>query len=137
MIPITPGMIKGGAVALLLSAVFYGGCRTQKSIDLAKIQRLKADYTRAVEIIEVFQDNYDTLNKALKDQNEQITRLGEETERRIESISKAHNAAITRLSSANAASIRVAESEAAELRERMASLSVAEACHEAWLEVVR
>jgi len=135
MIPIQPWMIKGGAVVLFLSAIFVGGCQAQKNIDAKKIDRLRADYTRAVEIIEVFQDNYDTLDKALKDQNAEIKKLGKETERKINSINAAHRAAITQLNSANTAAVRSAEKEAAELRERMVGLSAAEACHAAWEEV--
>ena len=137
MLPIQPWMIKGGAVVLFLLAVFFSGCRVQKQMDKAKIQKLKANYSRAINIIDTFQDNVDTLNMAIKDQNAAITELGKETEQKINSINTAHNKAITRLNAANSDAIREAEEEAAALRRRMVGLSVGEACHEAWLEVIQ
>ena len=137
MIPIQPWMIKGGAVVLFLSAIFVGGCQAQKNIDAKKINRLKADYTRAVEIIDVFQDNYDTLDKALKDQNEQIAEVGREHIRKVAAIEKANKENLTQLNKRNTAVLRNKEREAADLRARMVGLSAAEACHEAWLEVAQ
>ena len=137
MIPITPGMIKGGAVALLLSTVFYGGCAAQNKLNSARLNKLKSDYTRLVGIIDTFQDNVDTLNMAIKDQNEATIELGRKHDEKVSSINALHNNAIARLNAANNAAIRVAEEEAAALRRRMVGLSVGEACHEAWLEVIQ
>ena len=136
-VAIQPWMIRGGAIALLLSAVFYGGCHTQKKMDEAKIQRVKANYTRAVEIIETFQENYDKLDKVIKDNNERIARQGKEYEAKVADIQKAHGKAIDRLTRSNREALRTAEEEASDLRERMAGLSTGEACHEAMLEIVR
>ena len=116
---------------MLLSAVFISGCRVQKQMDKAKIQKLKANYSRAIDIIDTFQDNVDALDIAIKDQNAAITELGDETRRKIDSINKAHDKAITRLNAANDAAIRESEDEAAALRERMVGLSAGEACDEA------
>ena len=122
---------------MLLSAVFIGGCRVQKQMDKAKIQRLKADYSRAVGIIDTFQDNVDTLDMAIKEQNAAITELGKETRQKIESINTAHRAAIVSLNAASSNAIRTAEDEAAELRERMVGLSAGEACDTAMRSIVQ
>ena len=129
--------LKGTVVTLFFSCIFYAGCHTQKQYDAKKINRLKQEVKNHVEIIEVFQENYDTVTQAVKDQNAAITELGEETVRRAASLQAAHDAAINRLNTANNATIRRARDEAAELRERMAGLSAAEACHQAWIEVTR
>ena len=135
MIPITPGMIKGGAVFMFLSAVFIWGCRVQKQMDKAKINKLIDRNKQYVEIIDTFQDNVDTLDTAIKEQNAAIDELGEETERRVMSLRSAHESANERLRANYDAAISRSKDETAELRERMADLSVAEACHEAWVEV--
>ena len=122
---------------MLLSAIFFSGCRVQKQMDKAKIQKLKANYSRAINIIDTFQDNVDTLDMAIKDQNAAITELGEETERKINSINTAHDAAITHLNAANSDAIREAGDEAAALRRRMVGLSVGEACDEAMRSIVQ
>jgi len=132
MIPVwvQPWMIKGGAVVLLLCGVFYSGCHVQKGIDEAKIQRLKSNYDRCVDIVDTFQLNVDTLEKAIHDQNAAITKLGEEYNSRVVSMQASHDASIRRLNSANNAAITEAREEAAALRERMVRLSVAESCIE-------
>ena len=137
MIPITPGMIKGGAVFMFLSAVFIGGCRVQKQMDKAKINKLIDRNKQYVEIIDVFQDNLDIVEQAVKEQNAAIDELGEETERRVMSLRSAHEAANERLRTNYDAAISRSKDETAELRERMADLSATEACHAAWVEVTR
>ncbi|MCK5020713.1 MAG: hypothetical protein KAS32_27075 [Candidatus Peribacteraceae bacterium] len=137
MIPIQPWMIKGGAAVLFLSAVFTGGCRVQKQMDKAKIQRIKADYTRAVGIIDTLQDNVDVLDTARKVQNEATAKLGRQHDEKVSNINTAHHAAITRLNAANDEAIRTAEEEAAALRQRMVGLSVGEACDTAMRSIVQ
>jgi uncharacterized protein YabE (DUF348 family) len=129
--------LKGGVVLAFLSIIFYAGCYTQKQIDASKILKLKDKITHYSDVIDVLEENNYELRDAIEDQNAAITELGEETVRRTASLQAAHDAAIDRLNAANSATIRAARDEAAELRERMAGLSAAEACHEAWLEVVR
>ena len=133
MMPIwlQPWMIKGGAVALLLSAVFISGCRVQKSIDIAKIQRINTKYDRCVGIVDTFQLNVDTLEQAIKDNNAKVIKLGEEYNAKVISMQSSHDAAIRRLNTSNDATIKQARDEAAALRERMVRLSVAESCIEA------
>ena len=122
---------------MLLSACFIGGCRVQKQMDKAKIQKLKANYSRAIDIIDTFQDNVDTLDIAIKEQNAAIEGLGEQTERKIDSINKAHDKAIARLSAASSDAIRTAEDEAAALRASMVGLSLGEACDTAMRSIVQ
>lgn len=133
MIPLAlqPWIIKGGAIVLLLSVVFYGGCHTGKNMSQKKIQRLESKITRYVDIIDTFQENVDTLERAIDDQNEAIAKLGEEHNAKVVSMQASHEAAIRRLNTANNAAIRGAREEAAALRARMAQLSVGESCIEA------
>jgi hypothetical protein len=133
MIPlaIQPWMIKGGAVLALLGMVFFGGCRVQKSMDLAKIQRVQAKYDRAVGIIDTFQDNVDTLDIAIKGQNEKIDKLGEDHDERVAALRAANDAAVIRLNAANDATEARYLRETTELRAQMVGLSVGEACRAA------
>jgi len=132
MIPTIPTWaIKGGAVFLFLFIIFYSGCYTQKQHDMSKIQKIKDKYDRCVDIVDVFQDNYDTLEKGLNDQNKAIEELGRESERRISSLREAHQEAVADLEQEHNRTLTRREAEAADLRERLAGLPLGEACHEA------
>jgi uncharacterized protein YhaN len=139
MIPIPVNVpswvLKGGAVFLFLFAIFYSGCYTQKQRDMSKIQKINDKYDRCVEIVDIFQDNYDTIEKGLNDQNKAIEELGRESERRISSLRKAHQEAVTDLERNYNRTLSRREKEAAELRKRLAGLSVGEACTEAWISL--
>ena len=141
MIPIPASIptwaIKGGAVILFLSLIFYAGCYTQKQHDMSKIQRISDKYDRCVDIVDVFQGNLDTIEKGLNDQNAAIEELGRESARRIASLKEAHQETVERLRRNYERTLRQRAEEAADLRERLAGLSVKEACVEAWVELTR
>ena len=137
MIPIPPFMYKLGGAALFLSLIFYAGCHTQKQRDTAKIQKLKATNKEYVEIIEVFQENYDALDQAIKNQNSAVEELGRKTVEAIETLEKRHLESLRRLNESHRSTLDQARSEAEELKQRLSLLTVAEACHQAWLEVVK
>lgn len=138
MIPtIPPYVLKFGVIGLLFAAVFYGGCHTQARMDEARMQRLEAKYERCVGIVDVFQENYDTIAKGLKDQNAAIADLGEEAARRISSLQESHKEAVEHLRRNYERSITGQKEEAAKLREKLAGLSDAEACREAMMELGR
>ena len=134
MIPIPanipPWLLRIGASGLILFAAFTWGCQHGKGLSAGKIERLKETNRRYVEIIEVFQENYDVLDLAIKDQNESIAKLGEETERRVTSLKASHEKSLTILRKRNAESLRKAEKDSEELRKRLVGLSVGEACVE-------
>ena len=137
MIPIQPWMIKAGAGTVFLSLIFYSGCVVQRKHDAAKIQRLNANYDRCVGIVDTFQDNVDTLEKSIDDQNKAIDDLGEESSRKAAEMKVWYAAAIKNYDKANNKIIKDARDEAARLRERLSKLSVAEACHQAWVELTK
>jgi len=137
MIPIQPWMIKAGAGVFLVSAIFYSGCHVQRLRDSAKIGKLKQQNKEYVQIIDAFQDNCDELERGINAQNKAIEDLGKESERRMQQLKAAHTAAIRRFTQTNEQIISDAESEAAALRERLAGLPLAEACHQAWMELAR
>jgi SMC interacting uncharacterized protein involved in chromosome segregation len=139
MIPLNlpPWVFKGGALLLFLSIIFYAGCNAQKQRDANKINKLKDEISRHVEIIEVFQDNYDEVTQAIKDQNEAITEVGELHKEKVAHMQAAHDDAIRRLNRSNLQAVKDAEDEAAALRERMVRLSVGEACVESIKEIAK
>ena len=126
-----PWMIKGGAVLALLGIVFAGGCRVQKNMDLAKIQRLESNYDRCVGIVDTFQTNVDTLEQAIEDNNAKVIELGKEYNRKVIALKASHTRYTRQLNAANRESLDRAANEGAALRERMVRLSVAESCIEA------
>ena len=132
---IRPWMIKGGAVFLFLFVIFYAGCHTQRLQDKDKINKLKQQNKEYVTIIDAFQDNCDELERGIAAQNKAIEDLGKESERRMQQLNAAHAAAIRRFTQANEQIISDAREEADALRERLAGLSVAEACHQSWVEL--
>jgi hypothetical protein len=135
MIPIQPWMIKAGAGSIFLSLVFYSGCYVQKKVDAERILNLKHENQEYVEVIEVFQENYDVLDQAIKDQNRAIEELGVESMRRIGELNAAHNESIALLARENSRLIEDARNETDTLRGRLSGLPLAEACHEAIMEL--
>ena len=123
-------LIKLGVFGACIALIFGAGCRVQKQMD-------KANYSRAVGIIDTCQENEVTLEQAIKDQNEATIELGRQHDEKVSSINARHNNAIARLNAANSAAIRGAEEEAAELRQRMVGLSVGEACDTAMRSIVQ
>ena len=137
MIPLQPWMFKAGAGVLFLSLIFYSGCYVQKKVDSTKILKLKAEIQRDVEIIETYQENYDTLDQAIKDQNKAITALGESTKVKIEQMKKTYTSTIAKMENDRISIIKRAEEEQLALLERIKDLSVGEACHEAMVELTK
>ena len=137
MIPLQPWMLKAGAGVLFLSLIFYSGCYVQKKVDSTKILKLKTEINRDVEIIEAYQENYDALDQAIKDQNNAIEALGEATKAKIEQLNKAHAHTIAKMEEDRISIIKQAKEEQLALLDRMKDLSVGEACHEAMVELVK
>ena len=137
MIPVAiqPWMLKGGAILGLLALIFYGGCRTQKSIDSAKITKAKARYERAESIINTQSANIGILRGSLERQNEAWIRMSNESKEREASIKASHEKALEQLRSRSDRAVRDAQQEASELRKRIAKLSVAESCIETLKEI--
>ena len=128
---VQPWMLKIVAILGVLAVSYTAGCRTQKSIDLSTIQRLKAVTVRDSGIIKIQQTNINVLRGSLERQNQAWIELSAEGKQREEGIRQANEEALRELRSASARAVSNAEAEAAELRQRMVGLSVGESCHEA------
>jgi len=128
--------LKVGAFLAFIAILVGAGCQWQKSIDRDKVEKWKGRYQQSLEAIAVWEKNVAGLRQAVKDQNEANDRLAEESRIREASLQATHQEALARLTRSNNETIRNARDETAALRERLAGLSVAEACHEAWVEVV-
>lgn len=135
--PLQPWMFKVGAYAAIVGVAFFGGCRIQRNIDAQKIQKLKANYERCVGIVDTFQDNVDTLDKAIQDQNEAITKQGEEYNRKVVALKASHDRATRNLNASYEESLTEANREAADLRRRMERMSVVDSCLEAMREIAQ
>lgn len=135
--PLQPWIFKVGAYAAIVGIAFFGGCRIQRNIDAQKIQKLKANYERCVGIVDTFQDNVDVLEKAIHDNNERITKQGEEYNKKVIALQASHEMATRRLIADNRDDLERSKEEARRLRERMVKLSVGEACVEAMKAIAK
>ena len=148
MIPIPlwfrPWMLKAGAGVVIIGMIFYSGCRTQKNIDANKIAKMKTkvetvehNYDLSLAAAAQSLENYTTLEQAVLDKNAEVQRLGEEYNLKVVAIRRVSQTAIDNINSTHETAMDDAVEEITRLNERFSVLSVSEACHEAWLEVVK
>jgi hypothetical protein len=137
-------MLKAGVGVLFLSAIFYSGCRTQKNIDANKIAKMKTkvetvehNYELALAAAAQSQENYTVLEQTVLDNNAEVIRMGEEHNLKVIAMRSVSRAAIDNINSTHNTAMREANSRFNRLNDRFSVLSVSEACHEAWLEVVK
>ena len=129
MIPKTL-LIKVLLGAVALGAIFAGGCRVQYLMDRGKIIKLQTLNQQHLE------NNLELLS-GIRESNKAIAKLAEISQQREAAIKAAGEEALARERSENATAIRDSEAAAADLRERLAQLPVAEACHQAWVELTK
>lgn len=139
-----PMVIKGLVLVAVFSCIFGAGCRAQRAMDDKKILSLKTD-------IEVLNDNYELcydnlrrsnsnwlgLKDAVEATNEEVRKQSEEYNAKVVQLREMNRAAISHLTATHTETMRDMVVEANALRERMATMTAAEACHEAMLEMVK
>jgi hypothetical protein len=137
---ILPLIKKSGPYILILVALFglyrfgfsRGADKWESQYDHALEQRdmEHAAAVRAANELAVVKD-------ALERQSNAIREMEEDHAAQLESVNRAHDAALRRQAEAHRRAELERYREAENLRERMRLMTVAEACHEAWLEVMR
>jgi hypothetical protein len=139
-----PWMLKAGVGVLFILAIFYSGCRTQKNIDANKIAKMKTKvetvkHNNELSLAAAAQSlkNYQVLEQAVLDNNAKVIRLGEENNLRVIAIRHASQTAIDNINTTHNAAMHDAIKEINRLTDRFSVLSVSEACHESWMEVVK
>ena len=148
MIPIPlwfrPWMLKAGVGVLFLSVIFYAGCHTQKGIDAKRISKMQTkvetvehNYDLSLAAAAQSLENYRVLEQAVLDNNAEVIRLNEEYNLKVITIRRVSRTAIDNINSTHNAAMSEANEEINRLSERFAVMSVGEACHESWLEVVK
>ena len=148
MIPIPlwfrPWMLKAGGLFIVISMIFYAGCRTQKNIDVNKIDKLKAEiedinanYNQCLDMVIRSEEAYKALRQMVEDSNAEVQRLHEEYKLKVVAIQRTSQTAIANIERTHAEAMSDLERENADLKERFALMSAAEACHESWREVVK
>lgn len=148
MIPIPiwfrPWMIKAGALTVCLGMVFYSGCRTQKNIDLNKLNKMKtkveiAEHNNELSLAAAAQSlkNYETLEQAVLDNNAKVIRLNEEHNLKVIAIRRVSRAAIDNINTAHDAAMDDLVEDNSRLMLQFSLLSASESCHAAWEEVVK
>lgn len=146
MIPLwlTPKVIKGSIIGLIVIAIFSFGFWTSHKLDAGKIERLKADYqtlsdnnrqcldqnTRAAQSI-------DELEAAITSQNESFTKLAAESAEALAKQRLKSRLALEAYQKASSESEAKLEAEKQDLLKRMELMTACESCNEAWLEVVQ
>jgi hypothetical protein len=146
MLPIwlTPKLMKLGALGAIILAIFLAGFSCKGKLDAAKIQRMKAkvqtiesNYDLCLADVERSQENYLVLRTAVETASAEAIAANEQYRERMDQIKASNRAAIRQLNSLHRAAISGMVVEADQLREVMATMSAAEACNLAMLEIVK
>lgn len=146
MIPLwlTPGIIKGGILGIIIMAIFFTGWHVKGGLDSNRITKLKvalkvseANYDLSMENLDRAIGNYDELYAIVQETNAEVIKQGKEYNLRVIQLKEINRAAINRLNTAHDEAMSDMITEANELREVMQTLSVSEACHWAMLEIVK
>lgn len=137
-------LIKVGIPAVIVAVIFGFGwscrgkqCEKKIAKKEVKIERMTANYRAALEDLAVSEKNYDELNKAKTEQNEAIEKMNADFEAEKKRIIKANEEALASSASSYQRNMEAARRQTEELRRRMVSLSVAESCHEAMVEITQ
>jgi len=139
-----PRVIKGIVLTAVFLCIFMAGWKAKTHFVEAEILSLKTD-------IETLNDNYelcyDNLRRSnanwlgLKDSveatNEEVRKLNDEYNLKVVQLRELNRAAIDHVNATHAEAMGDMVEEANALRERMATMTAAEACHEAMLEIVK
>jgi hypothetical protein len=146
MLPIwlTPQIIKGGILAAIIGVIFFAGWGCKGKLVESKIQRMKAkvqtiesNYDLCLADVERSQENYLVLRTAVETASAEALAANEQYRERMDQIKASNRAAIRRLNASHDAAIGDMVVEADQLREVMATMSAAEACNLAMLEIVK
>ena len=137
MIPIPlwfrPWMLKASAVVVLISLIFFAGCRVQKQMDMGKIERIRtnletteANYDQCLEMLVRSEDNYDSLQEMVNQANAEVDRLHAEYQDRVIALRRTSQAAIDNINRTHRQSMQELVEENLELQERFSVLTQAE-----------
>jgi outer membrane murein-binding lipoprotein Lpp len=146
MLPLwlTPQIIKGGILAAIIGVIFFAGWGCKGKLDASKIQRMKSkvqtvenNYDLCLADVERSQENYETLRTAIEAASAEALAANESYRERMDRMRESNRAAIVRLNASHDATIGDMVVEADHLREVMATMSAAEACNLAMLEIVK
>ena len=148
MIPIplwlTPRLIKGSILGIIIMSIFFAGFYTRGKMSAAKIVKLKSEivtlssnYDLCYDSLQRSNSNWLSLKDAVEETNAEVIKQGEEYNLKVIQLREMNRAAISQLNALHDASIQSMITEANELRERMATMSAAEACHMAMEEIVK
>lgn len=144
MIPawLTPQIARLAGILSICCVLFAGGCITRGKFDAGTIERLKAEnatitqnYEYSLRTIDRCMQNVATLEDALRQQGEAIRQMGEDSRKAIEEANRMREEALARERELHEQALATMQSEYARLYQEWASLSAADACHQAWLEV--
>lgn len=124
--PFAPWM----AIALALLGIYAYGYHNG-------VSKWHDKYDAAVVASEHNAAEADKLKTALEDQNRAIDTLKAEGDAALERVETAHSLALARQSASYQRAIDKRDRDAAALRERVKLMTVAETCHEAWVEMAK
>lgn len=146
MIPVwlTPKVIKGIGIGLIVAAFFTAGYRTSSKINSWRLEKVKAEYATLLQNNRQCLDqnlraskSISELEAALEEQGDAINKLAEDSRVALQKQQEKHRLALERYRRSSEASVAKLEADKQELLERMEILTVCESCNEAWREVVK
>ena len=146
MIPawLTLKSLKLGAIGLIILAIFSAGWYTKGKLVEHKIIKLKTEKAVLESNYDLCYDNLRRSNAnwlGLKDEveknNLEVIKQAEEYNLKVIELRELNREAINHINATHSEAINDMLAEASALRERMHTMSQAEACHEAMLEIVR
>lgn len=118
------------AGALIVACIFLYGYSKG-------VSKWKGKYESANVSAQQNADEVDKLKAAVEEQNLSIEQWEKDKADELERVEQAHRTALARQASSYRRAIEQRDRDAAELRERVKLLTVAETCHEAWVEVTQ
>lgn len=137
MIPIQPWMFKAGAVGVVVLAIFFAGWHVNGKRYQSKIETLKSNYSQCLEQNDRAVEGLKDIQKALERQSEAFDQLESESRRALETQKRINRIALEQERERRSQIINEYEDEVRRLNEAFASLTAAEACHEAWKGLVQ
>jgi hypothetical protein len=146
MIPIwlTPKLIKSSILISIILAIFFFGWYTKGKLVAGKLQRMQSkvqtiesNYDLCLADVERSQLNYEVLRVAIETASNEALAANEAYRERMDQIKASNRAAIRQLNALHNTAMGDMIVEADQLREVMATMSAAEACNLAMLEIVK
>ena len=132
-----PIVIIALVIVIVFGSTYLVGRSHGKNIGAEKINDLKTSLKTCTETAKHNAAEVVKLEEAVKRQNAAYAALERDSREHLNRVNEVHERALQRQASAYQRAVEDARSQTDALRQRMNQLTVAETCHEAWVEVTQ